>query len=167
MHLGPVECCGQVSIPAASTVVSNVRSLAREHRLTPVALESTRSFIDRASWKTVNKVTVKKMMKIFREIKDIAKKKLFSARWTSDRVERIGGWGIMTSSLSAEVPADRLSDFGVPGPGVRSLGSPGWLGDVVWSVEGTAPCSCSLLSMFELSKFVKKIAKTEAAPGII
>ena len=79
-------------------MVSSVYSLGYRHRLTPVALESTRSFIDRASWRTVNQVAIKKMMKMVREIKDVAKKKLSSTKWTGDRAERMGGWGIVISS---------------------------------------------------------------------
>ena len=96
-----------------SSATSNRRGI---NRLTPVALMNARSFmIDRASWTAVNQVTTKKMVKMMRKIRAMAREKLPSTKWAGDRVGGVEGPDItLISSSLAEVPAD-LSESGTPG----------------------------------------------------
>ena len=106
-------------------------------------LENTRTFIDRASRRTVNQITAEKAIKTIREIKDITKR-LPSTMWAGDRVERVGRWGIAILSLSAVVSAHHLSNLEIPGMGVRSPGFLERLVDVKWGA-GEVGSSCLLV----------------------
>ena len=83
LYLDPVEGHDRVSTPSSAKVISDALSDDGVNTGSPVALERIRSFTERASWRTVNQVTVMKMMKMMREIKGIAKK-LPSKKWTGD-----------------------------------------------------------------------------------
>ena len=64
--------------------MGSVQLLWYKQGLTPVSLEKPWSLIDRASWRTANHATTKKMVKITREIEDIARRKFPSTKWTGD-----------------------------------------------------------------------------------
>jgi len=60
------ECLGALNLEENNEVKVKIVTI-----FTPVALDRTQSFINRMSWRTVNQATVKKMMKMIREIKNI------------------------------------------------------------------------------------------------
>ena len=159
VYLYPVGSRGRVSIPASAVVISDVHSLWSKYKLTPFALERTRSFTDRASWRTVNQATVKKKKRMMREIRKVAKKKLPSTKWTGDRVEEEGR-GITSSSVKAST--DRPSDLRVPGLRVGSLGPLEGPAGTVWGVGGMGS---SGLFLFPMSECVRETVRQKLAGG--
>ena len=111
--------------------------------LTPVALERARPFMDRASRRTVNQVTMKETMKAVREIKNIARKKFPSTKSTGDRIARAREGDIKwTSSSSVEAPT------GSPPVLLRRVGSLGSLEVTVSVVASGRGTPSPLLQMW-------------------
>lgn len=103
-------------------------------KLTPVAPESARSSTDRTSRRTVNQVTIKETIKMIREIKNVARKKLPSTKSMGDRIERAWEGEITwSSSSSAGVSTGSLPDL----VRVGSFGCHESVVDVVAGARGT------------------------------
>jgi len=131
MHRDSIGGRSQVLIPTIMATVSKTYPLKQGDRLTPVVLERTRSFIDRASRRTVNQVTVKKTVEMIREIKDIEMTKFPRMKWMRDGV---GGIALISSSTQAS--AGPPPDLRVPA-GVSEFASPGLR--LTWSIgDGTS-----------------------------
>ena len=89
----------------------------------------------------MNQVTAKKKVKMIKVIKNTAKKKLPSTKWTGDWVEIAEGWGTLLISSLMEVSMDQLPDLmGVPR--VRSPGFLKWPTDIE---QGTGDAAVSWL----------------------
>jgi hypothetical protein len=94
--------------------------------------------MDRTSRRTVNQVTIKEMMKMIREIKNVARKELPSTKSMGDRIERAWEGEITRASPSSEgVSAGSLPDL----LRVGLLGFHESVVDVVAGTRGTPPPS--------------------------
>ena len=99
-------------------------------------------------------------MKMKKEIKNVAKKKLLSRKCAGNRAKGMERWGVvLVSSPSMEMSEDLPSDLGVLGPGVVSPNFPKWLADTVWNAADTGSSSSLLL-------FMLVCCEAEAAVGI-